>query len=73
MTIAAIGKQVLVANMSGDRPAWIVRVLTNTVVDITALTPLPEHLTAVKVHDTRAEAINATQRDDMPHAYWAGK
>lgn len=75
MNIASIGKTVIVAQMSGDRPAIITRVLTNKVVEACGFFPDPVALKTVSLHDVRAEAINAgLQRDGAEfHAYWPGK
>jgi hypothetical protein len=35
--------------------------------------PLPELLKVVKLHGSRGEAINASQRDSGFHAYWPSK
>lgn len=70
MNIASLGRMVLIAQPEGDRPAHIVKVLTNSMVDVTALMPLPEHMQAVQLHETRAEAVNGSLRGTAIHAYW---
>lgn len=73
MTIAAIGKQVNVADMAGDRPAIITKVLTNTIVEVCAFTPEPTVIDRLRLHDVRAEAIHFNQADGHFHGYWPAK
>jgi hypothetical protein len=73
MTTATLGASILIADMSGDRPAIITRADSATMVEACAFMPLPVHIKVVKIHSTRAEAINATQRDTLHHGYWTPK
>lgn len=70
MNIASLGRMVLIAQPEGDRPAHIVKVLNNSMVDVTALMPMPEHFTAVKLHESRTEAVNGALHGTAIHAYW---
>jgi hypothetical protein len=70
MTIAALGRNILVADMAGDRPAIITKVFTNASVEVCAFMPLPEHLKVVRIHVSRVEAIGASLKDTGYHAYW---
>ena len=72
-TTAKIGLTVLVADMSGDRPAIITKVLTSAVVEVCAFMPNPFVIDALQLHGTRAEAINASQADSKFHGYWPAK
>lgn len=67
---AILGATIIIADMSGDRPAIITKVFANTSAEACAFTPLPEHINVVKIHDDRRSAINASQRDTGHHAYW---
>lgn len=73
MNIASLTSSVLVAQMSGDRPAIITKVFSNNAVEVCAFMPLPEHLKLVTLHASRAEAINAGQKGTGYHAYWPAK
>jgi hypothetical protein len=73
MNTATLGKMILIADMSGDRPALITKVFTADSAEACAFTPLPEHVKVVKIHVDRREAITASQRDAKFHAYWAPK
>lgn len=69
---ATLGASIIIADMSGDRPATITKVFSNTSAEACAFMPLPEHVKAVKIHADRREAINASQKDAGFHAYWPG-
>lgn len=71
MKPATLGAQVLVADQSGDRPAFIVKVLADRYADLTVLDPLPVHEKNVQIHASRHEALGAELKDNRRHAYWA--
>lgn len=73
MQIAALGRTILIGQMSGDRPAVITKVFSNTAVEACGFMPLPEQLSLVKIHACRAEAIQAGQQGNGVHAYWPTK
>lgn len=74
MCLAAICGTIVIAQMSGDRPAIITKVFSNRSVEACAFLPEPQALRLVLIHDSRAEAINAGQKDLVGwHAYWPAK
>lgn len=73
MNSATIGETILIADMSGDRPAILTKVFTRDSAEACVFTPLPEYAKVVKIHNTRDEAINGTLRDSMFHGYWKPK
>lgn len=74
MQTAALSLTVLVAQMHGDRPAIITKVMSNTHVQVCAFMPLPEVIDLVKLHSSRKEALNASlAREPGTHAYWPAK
>jgi hypothetical protein len=70
MNIAALGSSICIADMTGDRPAIITKVFSNTTVEACGFMPLPETLKLVILHSCRDAAINAGLRDTGFHAYW---
>jgi len=66
----SLGETILLADMAGDRPAIVTKVFSNNSVELCAFTPLPKHIKVATIHNSRAEAINATQRDTRYHCYW---
>lgn len=71
MPAATLGRTILVADLSGDRPAVITKVFTANQVEACGFMPLPEHLKLVKIHADRREAINAGNVNPAGfHAYW---
>lgn len=68
--IVTLGSIVIIADLGGDRPGIVVKALGGQFADITAFLPLPEHLTSIKVHADRKEAITAALLDRRAHAYW---
>lgn len=73
MNTAALGHTVLIGQLDGDRPAVITKVFNSNTVEACGFMPAPEVLKLVKLHISRAEAINATQKDTGYHAYWPAK
>jgi hypothetical protein len=73
MNTAKLSGNILIAQMSGDRPATITKVFSNTAVEVCAFMPLPEAIKVVTIHESRAAAITAGQRGTGWHGYWPGK
>lgn len=73
MSAAALGRNIIIAQAEGDRPATITKVFSNEAVEACGFMPLPEHLKVVRVHASRAEAIGASLKDTGYHAYWPGR
>jgi hypothetical protein len=63
--------QLLVADQSGDRPAIVTKVLGPQHAELCVFDPLPVHEPNVRVHATRAEALNGELKDLRRHAYRA--
>lgn len=72
MTTTSLGQSLLIADMSGDRPATVTKVYSANCVEACAFMPLPAHLKLVMIHDSRPAAINASQKDTGFHAYRPG-
>jgi hypothetical protein len=68
--VANLCEDILIADMAGDRPAKVTKVYAATSVEVCAFMPLPKAIKVVTIHNSRAEAINATQRGTGYHAYW---
>lgn len=69
MRTAELGTTILIADMSGDRPAIVTKSFSATSVEACGFMPLPEFLKVVTIHPGRREAINASQRDSGYHGY----
>ena len=66
---ASLGDTILIAQQEGDRPAIVTKVFNNDTVEACGFMPLPEAIALVKIHQGRAEAINAGLRSSQYQAY----
>lgn len=73
MRTVELGATILIAQMSGDRPAIVTKYFSATSVEACAFMPLPEVKKLVTIHPGRREAINASQRDSGYHGYLGAK